>query len=441
MHNLLRCRRGSAAFATVVALVPLIGVVALGGEAGSWYVTRQHAQNAADAAAYSGAPRLACTTETVAYRGAEFAAQNGFCNAGDTTAYPGRNCATSLPTGTSQAVTINIGVYASGTWTTSASGTFVQATVQQTQPVYLAAVLGLSTVNIGAQAIAKVNSLPTPPWVLALSGPIRFQGNPNINAPNCGIASNDPANNALDFTGGVSNFNVGSISAVGGCTPPSDSHCSGALTYMPPVTDPFVPLDTAMTSPSNLTLSKCKGSALVPYTTGTPCANDTVNINAATTISTSGVYFFSGNLSFNGNGSLTTGPGVTATIILLPGASLSMVGGSSITITAQASVPTSELPSQLQSNASLLSDMAIYDTESGTPKINGNPAITVDGVFYAPNMNLSFKGHPTINPVNTVNNCSELIAASIELVGSPQFKDSGCSPSVVPQSYYVSLVQ
>ena len=62
MHNLLRCRRGSAAFATVVALVPLIGVVALGGEAGSWYVTKQHAQNAADAAAYSGALRVACST-------------------------------------------------------------------------------------------------------------------------------------------------------------------------------------------------------------------------------------------------------------------------------------------------------------------------------------------------------------------------------------------
>ena len=57
MHNLLRCRRGSAAFVTVVALVPLIGVVALGGEAGSWYVTKQHAQNAADSAAMSGALR------------------------------------------------------------------------------------------------------------------------------------------------------------------------------------------------------------------------------------------------------------------------------------------------------------------------------------------------------------------------------------------------
>ena len=113
MRNLLRCRRGSAAFATVIALVPLIGVVALGGEAGSWYVTKQHAQNAADAAAYSGGLVLACQnagqcsdTQSVAYRGKEFAAQNGFCNAGDTS-YPGTQCAPSLPTGTSQAVQIN----------------------------------------------------------------------------------------------------------------------------------------------------------------------------------------------------------------------------------------------------------------------------------------------------------------------------------------------
>src|SRR5205085_4902639 len=93
MHNLLRCRQGSAAFATVIALVPLIGVVALGAEAGSWYVTKQHAQNAADAAAYSGAVQQACllappcaVSNTVDYRAKQFAAQNAFCNAGDATA-------------------------------------------------------------------------------------------------------------------------------------------------------------------------------------------------------------------------------------------------------------------------------------------------------------------------------------------------------------------
>ena len=152
MHNLLRCRRGSAAFATVVALVPLIGVVALGAEAGSWYVTKQHAQNAADAAAYSGGlaagmsdmqgTALIHNQWTIAAK--QFAAQNAFCNAGDTS-YPGSRCATSLPTGTSQTVQINTLTAWNGV-----NGNFVQATVSQQQPAYLAKVLGLSTVNIGA---------------------------------------------------------------------------------------------------------------------------------------------------------------------------------------------------------------------------------------------------------------------------------------------------
>src|SRR3954469_24563672 len=87
MHNLLHCRRGSAAFATVVALVPLIGAVALGGEAGSWYVTKQRAQSAADSAAVSGALTVALQNandpaipepHSYDYRGKQFAAQNGF---------------------------------------------------------------------------------------------------------------------------------------------------------------------------------------------------------------------------------------------------------------------------------------------------------------------------------------------------------------------------
>src|SRR6476620_9363981 len=112
MRNLLRCRRGSVAFATVIALVPLIGVVALGAEAGSWYVTKQHAQTAADSAATSAALTIGIhnaavsaisDSQTYDYRGKEFAAQNAFCNAGDTS-YPGSQCVTTLPARTSQIV-------------------------------------------------------------------------------------------------------------------------------------------------------------------------------------------------------------------------------------------------------------------------------------------------------------------------------------------------
>src|SRR6516165_3967161 len=79
MRNLLRCRRGSTAFVTVVALVPLIGFVALGAEAGSWYVTKRHAQNAADSAAMSGALAIANSdSQPYDYRGTEFGTLNGF---------------------------------------------------------------------------------------------------------------------------------------------------------------------------------------------------------------------------------------------------------------------------------------------------------------------------------------------------------------------------
>src|SRR5262245_57033205 len=107
---MLRCRRGSVAFVTVIALVPLIGVVALGAEAGSWYVTRKHAQNAADASAYSGALRVACsnaggsncdTAQDYIYRGKQFADRNSFCDPRDNSLYP---CASSPPTGTTQKV-------------------------------------------------------------------------------------------------------------------------------------------------------------------------------------------------------------------------------------------------------------------------------------------------------------------------------------------------
>lgn len=162
MRNLLSCCRGASAFVTVVALTPLIGAVALGAEAASWYVTKQQAQSAADAAAYSGALRLACTgggcdAQTVDYRGKEFAARNGFCNAKDT-GYPGSACLTSLAAGVSQSVQITVGNYSGGTFAAASNGTAVQAVVSQTQPTYLAGVLGLSSLQVGATAVAQVNT-------------------------------------------------------------------------------------------------------------------------------------------------------------------------------------------------------------------------------------------------------------------------------------------
>jgi Flp pilus assembly protein TadG len=440
VRNLLRCRRGTVAFATVVALVPLIGVVALGAEGGSWYVTKQHAQNAADAAAYSGALKLACQnarqctdTQSVVYRGKEFAAQNAFCNAGDTS-YPGSRCVTALPTGISQTVQINQLTSWNGV-----NGNFVQATVRQQQPAYLAKVLGFSTVNIPAQATAQVDSLAAP-CVLALTGSISFQGSPNINAPNCGMASNDPNKDALNFTGGGMSINLGSLSAAGGCTGAA-SFCGTALTYRSPVTNPFSALDGALTTlcganpilPAKCGLPKCTGSGFVAYTAATPCTNDGFKAKGNTAYPlAAGVYFISGTLTMTG-GSSITGSGVT--FILLPGATIDTKGGGTITITGPTAAPsTSSLPAALQPDAGLFKNMAIYDASATPVQFGGNSNINLTGNIYAPTADVTFQGNPTVN------NCGELIAKSVAFNGNATFNNTGCSTATKPNSQYVHLV-
>jgi hypothetical protein len=453
-------------------MVPLIGAVALGAEAGSWYVTKTHAQTAADAAAYSGGLWLACSvtasctdpaSQSLDYRGKEFAAQNGFCNANDTS-YPGSLCVTSLPKGTSQ--TVQIASLAS--WNGN-NGNFVQANVSQTQPTYLAAVLGLSTVTINTTAVAQVQIANAPACVLALTGSISFQGSPNINAPNCGMASNDPAANALNFTGGGMTMNVGSLSAVGGCTGAAN-FCNTALINMPaPIPDPFSALDGALTTmcganpttPTTCGLPVCNNgnganAMFVAYTTATPCTNDSLKIssNGAETLGPGGntgcpatasscVYFISGTLKITGTPTISG----TATFILLPGATIDNQGNAAITITGPTSTSSIPLPAALNNSTdtALLQDMAFFAAPcsscSQAFKFGGNTNITLNGNIYAPTAALTFQGNPTIT-VSGSTGCGQLVAASIAFNGNATFNNNGCSASTklsVPQ--YVRLVQ
>src|SRR3954462_4950946 len=59
LRLLWRDRSAVTAIAFGLSLTVVIGMVGLGTEAGTWYLTRRNAQNAADPAAYAGAVRLA----------------------------------------------------------------------------------------------------------------------------------------------------------------------------------------------------------------------------------------------------------------------------------------------------------------------------------------------------------------------------------------------
>lgn len=452
MRNMLHCRRGSAAFATVVALIPLIGAISLGAEAGTWYVTRHHAQNAADAAAYSGALKLACdqagqagvtcndTTGTVDSRGKQFAAQNAFCNSGDTS-YPGSLCSTTLPSGTSQTVTI-----ATLTSWNGVAGAFVQATVTQQQPAYLAKFLGLSTVTIAARGTASVVVVANP-CVLALVDPINFQGSTTVNSPNCGLASNSTAQNSVDFTGaGLDVGNVGSISGQGGCKDTGGAQCDKAITYAPPAPDPLSGLNTAISAltKASFTGGSC-GSSLKAYgpataTTG-PCYNTTWPAGDA---ALSGVYFLTGDIKINGGVTISG----TATLILLPpkflsngdkGATLTITGNPTIQLTAPDTVSTTQVPAALSSVVGLMSKLLIYDPEpynKNGVNISGNSTSYFKGVMYVPNTPVTYTGSAVSSGT-----CTEVIAYAVTLSGNSTFDNSGCPASVKTQSKYVRMVQ
>ncbi|WGR97459.1 pilus assembly protein TadG-related protein [Bradyrhizobium sp. ISRA443] len=442
MRDMLRCRRGSAAFATVIALVPLVGVVALGAEAGSWYVTKQHAQNAADAAAYSGALTLACslssatascdTTQTYDYRGKQFAAQNGFCNSGDSS-YVGATCPTSLPTGTSQTVQIDLGTYAAGTWTSSAAGNFVRATVSQQQPAYLAAVLGLSTVDIGGSAIAEVQN-PKDLCALGLSSTniaLTLGGGGTLTGDGCGLMSNNTVKYASTPTFSGSGW---AVDAVNGCT--NSGNCDPGVPYnysMLPATNPLKALDTASfnsrTSPST---RPCGGNvtngqfcSLTENSAGGVYSDLTVNSGGTLNLAPGTYFFYNATLNFGG-----TVTGTNVTLVLL-GTRSSI----SITGTVTLSAPTTNSYSSLL-NGVLIDDQAPAGS-SNNVTINGSSAVSLFGALYFPNVGVTWNG--TTANVNT--GCTEVIANTLTINGTANLSTGSCASGTVAKTQVVALVK
>jgi putative Flp pilus-assembly TadE/G-like protein len=467
MRNLLRSRRGSAAFATVIALVPLIGVVALGAEAGSWYVTRQHAQDAADSAAMAGAMTIAIQnannpnipdSHTYDYRGKEFAAQNTFCNSGDTTGYPGSNCATSHPKGISQTVQIDRGTFvvATNTWTSSAGGSFVRATVSQQQPAYLAAVLGLTTVNIGARAIAEVLE-PQQICALALakypsnSAALTLAGSVNFSGTGCAIASDNTVKYASTPTFTGSGW---SIDAVNGCV--NSGNCNPGVPYnytMLPATNPLQVLDTesfnTRTGNASATtkLPNCLTSPPAPpgstkCYTASPNATGaygslTVNNGDYVNFAPGTYFFYNATIKINGGNvtctsctSWTTGTGVGVTLVLLGNSSISITGGTVNLSASKTNTTSSDL------NGVLIDDQAPNGNNNAV-KINGSGNVALGGAMYFPNVDVTWSG--TTANANTT--CSEVIANSLTMSGGANLSSQGCPPLTVSHTQVVALVR
>lgn len=501
MRSFLQCRRGSVALATVIALVPLIGFIALGAEAGSWYVTKQHAQNAADAAAYSGGLRLACllsgssaceTTQSppdYVYRGKQFADRNGFCDTRDTS----YACNSTPPAGTTHTVQIDRGTYASGAWTTSASGNFIRASASQQQSGYLAAVLGFTTINIGAQAIVEVKN---PKNLCGLGiGPsapaLTIGGSSTITGTGCGLMSDTSVkyNSAPSFSG-----SDWAVNAVNGCVA-SAGHCDLSVPYnynALPAANPLAVLNSASfntmptmtgknatSTPTCSTLSpsppagatRCysvsantAGTAykspannadyivFVAGAPGTYYFNDSFTFSSTTTVKFApGTYYFNG--AFGGAMTADFAPGtyffkdsavtLSGTVTCSTctswtgtglGVTLVLLGNSSLSITGNVSLSapkTNTFSSDL--NGVLIDDQATGNSNNVT--INGG-TVSLGGAMYFPYVSVTWGG----NVQSSTTTCTEVVANSLTINGNAYLSSSGCTGNAVFKSQVVALV-
>ncbi|MCC8983747.1 pilus assembly protein TadG-related protein [Bradyrhizobium acaciae] len=446
MRDLLRCRRGSAAFATVIALIPLIGIMALGGEAGSWYAIQQRAQGAADAAAYSGALRVACgsaaqpgvtcdNAQPYDYRGKQAAAQNTFCNSNDT-GYPGSKC---VPV---SGITQSVQIATLTTWNGTA-GTYVQATVSQQQPARLAQLLGMSTVNIAATAVAIVDSLAKPPCVLALKDSVTFQGSPTVSSTTCGISSDSSASNAIGFVGN-NGIQVSAPSyTVGGCSQTGGTQCTGVQTYQQPIPDPLSAVGAAL---AKLKTSDFPGgtagvcASLLSYEAGSCCNAPTGNLSLSGTLNGT-FYFCSGTIKISSSSTTITSGALGTTLILIGTATLQVNGGPLIQITA---VKHPAGPSALSSVSSQMTDLLIYDGEAytkGGVSLVGNTSSYFNGTVYVPNTPVTYGGNSTQTAPSS--GCYQVIAYAVTFQGNTALDNSKCKSdgAVGPNVQTVRLVQ
>jgi hypothetical protein len=405
-------------------------------------------QNAADPAISD--------SQTYDYRGKQFAAQNAFCNSGDTTGYSGTNCV-SLPGGTSQVVQIDRGTFdvASNTWTSSAGGSFVRATISQQQPAYLAAVLGLSTVNIGARAIAQI-SQPKQICALALakypsnSAALTLAGSLTFTGTGCAIASDNTVKYASTPTFTGSGW---AVDAVNGCV--NSGNCNPGVPYnyaMLPATAP-PQLKNLDTESFNTRTGNASATTKITCPTSPPPPAGTKNCYTASpnatgaygslTVQTGdyvnfapGTYFFySAKISIHGgNVTCTTctswnSTGLGVSLVLLGDSSIDITGG-----TINLSAPKTNTP--FPDLSGVLIDDQAPNKNNNKVTINGSGNVALGGAMYFPNVDVTWSG--TTANANTT--CSEVIANSLTMSGGANMSSQNCAPLTVSHTQVVTLV-
>jgi Flp pilus assembly protein TadG len=410
----LRDRTGGTALFFALAAPVVIGAAGIGVETGMWYMTRRHAQTAADAAAVAGAMQLlrgqstAMTTAAVAD-----SARNGFPNTSPNT------------------VTVNRPP-ASGSY--AASTQSVEAIVSRQVNRLFSSLFMNTGPTIRARAVATVQSNGDA-CILALdgtaSGAVTNSGTTYVNSANCIVAAN--SNNSSAITaGGNSTMIAETLWTAGGYS--QSNNATLTLTDTPhtnmwALTDPYAGLTVPSTGSmgtqySTNATNRTNSNTTHTYNPGRYTSKDMIIQGTATF--NPGVYYLDGtNLTIDAQAIVRcscsgTGQGVTFVFTNSSGGA-----SGSVTINGGADVQL-----QAPSSPGALYEGVLFYQDRNTPtstqdsKFNGGANMILAGALYFPSTAINFSGN---NNGSTGSRCVEIIARTITFTGTSTIDASGCS--------------
>jgi Flp pilus assembly protein TadG len=442
-----KSQKGSALVLTMLALIPICGMVGLVADIGWSYYTKGTAQAASDAAAIAvvrsamdyvaAGASYDCSSSSVVCQAATNCPsvipspmtnniQNG-C------AYAGSNGFSSAGAGGSQTLTMEAN---NTTHAPTAPGVkvsyWVTARISKVNPLSFLAVLGFSNATIGARSTAAlVNKVP-PACIVALdpsaSSALLLSGNPTVALSNCAAQVNSSDPNAINV-GGSACLTADAVNVVGGG---STTGCTTPVTTVPkPISDPFAGLapPPSATQPCDYT-STPSSSTLSP---GVYCGG--LNIQSTVTLLPGTYILKGGGLSCNANCAMSSPTGGvtfynTCNSGLCGGGSagysgLKINGGGILNLSAPTGGDLSGILFFQDRTVSKLQD----------DKILGGSNATLQGVVYFPNSVLTFAGN-----FGGANASTVLIADKVAFKGnsSLQLSATGPTPAWAPT---VSLIE
>jgi Flp pilus assembly protein TadG len=486
LGRLIGCVRrddGNIAVMTALMLVPIIGVLAMGLEASSWFVMSRAAQNAADSAAVAAANSANSTTVTgktyPQFAAEGWAAGRRYGFADSNTTPTSAACPAPYSSKTCYQISSNNAAIriANGVTCPDNTATCNLAIVTKSVPIFLTravGVLGDTTVGAGrgvtvtSVALAEpISAVKFPSCITAMGSDgtvpnsnktaISGNGTPNANAGGCSLSAVGASPSSIGCTGGGANgyalgalygFATGDISgSANNCvvTPTkiaSFTYCDPFAATKPgcdaPAYDYATAVDNARKAATSCTgaPSTFKGAVL---TAAVYCYNSAVNLDAPITGASGGTAIIvtnGANVNLKGYSATDVtfifGDGVTA-----PG-SFVTANNEDVTITAPATGNLKGLA------AYQVAPTACTASKCDNWTVGGRTKIDITGAIYLPYTNGSFGGNVQLT---SSKHCFVSIFNSFAVNGTGYVLDrSGCEAqglSVLPTvtRYRAALVK